>query len=499
MGTCRAPTPPVLQPSSAFLRLKGKTIATTLIETLAEFVAHTRFEDLPADVVAESRRLLLDSVGCAVGGLIHPKGTIGVEYARLQGPGVPGSQATVIGTGDRVSVTAAAFANAELINALDFDAILPPGHVSPYVIPGALAVAEATKASGKDLLCAIAIAHEMSNRIGKALDYLRDIQDGKICPPPVHGYSSTVFGATAAIGTVKRYAPALMANALGIAGSTAPVNSQWSFSVHVPTSTVKYAVAGTLANVATNAAMLAELGHTGDIQLFDDAQSGWARMIGSSRWEPDRITPALGKEWRFLAEQSYKPYPHCRILHAPLDALTEILQAHQIEPGEIERITAWVEGFVMHPLWLNRKIEHVTQAQFSIAHGLSVGAHRIPPGKAWQSPEVVFNPSVLALMDRIHCEVHPDYEQLLTSSAASRPTRIEVRARGKSFIAERRYPKGTPSGDPLTRMTDEELIAKFAGNAEGVLPPRKIARFVKQLWALESVNDVAPLMQLLAP
>ncbi|MGN5477914.1 hypothetical protein ACTMU2_16060 [Cupriavidus basilensis] len=46
----------------------------------------------------------------------------------------------------------------------------------------------------------------------------------------------------------------------------------------------------------------------------------------------------------------------------------------------------------------------MTQAQFSIAHGSkSVGAHRIPPGKAWQSPEVVFDPSVLDLMDKIEC------------------------------------------------------------------------------------------------
>jgi 2-methylcitrate dehydratase PrpD len=468
----------------------------TLIETLAEFATGTRYEDLPANVAEESRRLLLDSIGCALGGLSHPRGSIAAEYARMQGPGVPGMQAGVLGTRLRTSVNAASFANAELINALDFDAILPPGHVSPYVIPGALAFAENADTSGKELLCAIAVAHEMSNRIGKAQDYLRDVKDGKISPPPVHGYSSTVFGATAAIGMVKRHSTAMVADAMGIAGSMAPVNSQWSFSVHNSISTLKYHVAGQLANTATHAAMLAELGHTGDLELLDDPECGWRRMINTARWQPENITPGLGKEWWFPAMQAYKPYPHCRILHAPLDALTEILESNDIQVHEIEEIKAWVEGFVMQPLWLNRKITHVTQGQFSMAHGLSIGAHRIPSGKQWQSPEVVFDPSVIALMDKVKFDVVAGYEKQLTGHAASRPTRIEVRARGQIFVGERRYPRGSPSPDPGTRLSNDELAAKFARNAEGVLDPRSIDAAVKLLWSLEDSKDVAELVRL---
>ncbi|MBB1634913.1 MmgE/PrpD family protein [Cupriavidus sp. UME77] len=470
----------------------------TIVEKLGSFASETRFEDLPDHVVEESKRLLLDAVGCALGGHSHSKGTIGIEFARRIGAGTAGAQATVLGTNERLSAVGAAFANAELTNALDFDAILPPGHVSPYVIPGALAESEARGGSGKDLLSAIAIGHEISYRIAKALDYLRDVKDGKISPPPVNGFSSTVFGAAAAIGKVKGYSPEMTASAIGITGSMSPVNAQWSWSVHSPTASVKYAVAGALVQAAMTGAWLAELGHTGDVQLLDDPDCGWRRMIGSSRWAPEHITAELGTTWRFPAEQAYKPYPHCRILHAPLDALAEILEGNDIRPSEIDGIKAWVEGFVMQPLWLNREITHVTQAQFSIAHGLSVGAHRIPPGKAWQSPEVVFDPSVLDLMDKIECAVHPDYETLLTSNAASRPTRIEVRARGKSFVAERRYPKGSPSPDPATTMSNEELAAKFARNAEGVISERNVDQFINGLWKLESMVDVRELFRLVA-
>jgi hypothetical protein len=172
---------------------------------------------------------------------------------------------------------------------------------------------------------------------------------------------------------------------------------------------------------------------------------------------------------------------------------------NDIRVDELEGITAWVEGFVMQPLWLLRTIEHVTDAQFSVAHGLSVGAHRIPPGKAWQSEAVVFNPSVLALMEKIHFEVHPDYENLLTGHAASRPARIEVRARGQSWVMEKRFPHGSPSTDPSTTMSNQELVAKFAGNAEGVIPKTQIEAATEQVMTLETVKDLRELVASLVP
>lgn len=471
---------------------------TTIVEQLASFTSKTNYAGLPKSVSEESKRLLVDAVGCALAGQSHPKGSIGIEYAKLQGPGAPGEQATVLGTSARVSATAAAFANGELINALDFDAILPPGHVSPYVIPCALAFAETSNASGQALLTSIALAHEISNRIGKSLDYLRDVKDGKPSPPPVNGFSCTVFGAAAAAGKVRAHSAEQLANGLGIAGSMSPVNTQWAWSMHLPTATVKYGLAGAVTDAAMAATYLAELGHTGDLQMLDCGEHGYPRLIGSRRWVPENITPGLGLDWFFPKEQSYKPYPHCRILHAPLDVLTGILEAHDIHPEEIESITAWVEAWVLKPLWTRREIGHVTEAQFSIAHGLALGAHRIPPGKSWQSPEVVFDPSVLALMQKVHYEVHPDYASQLANNPAARPARIEVRARGQVYQGEALFPKGSPSPDPQTLMSNDEMSDKFIRNAQGVLSSDAIDQSLRMMWEMDKQPDIHALMALLS-
>lgn len=468
---------------------------STLVEQLAAFT-QVPYGDLPAAVVEESKRLLLDSIGAALAATDSPKGRIGIDYGRLQGAS---GRATVIGTGDRLNIFGAAFANAELINALDMDAILPPGHVTPYVLPGALAVAEDRGLPGQEVLRAIAIAHEMSWRIGKAMDYLRDTRDGQVATPCVYGYSSTVFGATAAIGLLQGLSTDVMAHALGIAGCISPVNAQMAWFDHAPSSTIKYLLGGTLTQAAMTAAHMAALGHRGDRMVLDDREVGYPRFMGTRRWEPTVIAAGLGSEWNFPAETSYKPYAHCRVLHALADVLIDLVRTHALRPEEIDGIQVWVEGMVERPIWLNRAIHDVMDAQFSIAHGIAVAAHCPPTARAWQDPALVFRPSVLALMDKVTHEVHPDYVKLLTRHGSSRPAKVVVRARGTTFTGEKRFPKGSPSPDPSTAMTNGELIAKFHDNAEGSLARGQAEALVEAVFGLETVQDFGSVMALTAP
>jgi 2-methylcitrate dehydratase PrpD len=470
----------------------------TMIEQLADFTASTGFDQLPHEVIGESKRLLLDSIGCALGGVSHPKGRIGVEYGVISG-GLDGP-ATILGTSRHSSVSGAAFANGELMNALDFDAVLPPGHVSPYVFPGLLAVSEALGSTGKSVIAATALSHEMSYRFGKAMDYIRDAKTGAISTSPVIGYTATIFGAAAAISKVQGVDSPVIANALGIAAAITPVNSHRSWMSHPPSATIKYTMAGPLAQAALTAAYSAQLGHRGDLQVLDDRDFGYPAFIGTTRWEPDMLAELGNREteWRFPAESSIKPYPHCRILHAPLDALTDLLEENDIRPDEIDAIRVWGEAWVMLPVWLSNEIGQVHDGQFSIAHGIAVGAHRLTPGPAWQDPDVVFSPSVMGLMQKVTYAPHPNYAEELSKHPSARPSLIEVDARGTTFTAERRFPKGSPSPEPETYMTTDELVAKFRVNAEGVLPSGAADAVVDAVLNLEQVEDAGTITRLMS-
>jgi 2-methylcitrate dehydratase PrpD len=461
----------------------------TLVQQMAEFTSSIEYAQLPEEVVEESKRIILDSIGCALAGVDDVKGRIGIEYGLIAG-GATG-EATIFGTGHRSSVLGAGFANGELINALDFDSILPPGHVSPYVLPGAFAVGETLCSDGAAFLTAVATAHELSYRMGKAMNYLRDIRGGQLTPPAVSGYSSTIFGAVAAIGKLQGFRSDVLANALGIAAAISPVQPQQAWNRHVPSASIKYYAAGPLVQAAVAAAYMAELGHTGDIQVLDDREFGYAKFIGTDRWEPDRIVAGLGADWGFPAESAFKLYPHCRVMATPFDALTHLLTEHDIKPDEIDAIRVWGEAWVMQHPWIDTTVTRSIEAQFSMAHGVAVAAQRLTPGKGWQDPALIQSQAVLELMKRVTVQPHPDYVAALSEHPSARQTRVEVDARGTTFEVERRFPRGVATPDPGTSFSNEELIAKFLHNAEDVLPVSEAEAVVVAVMHLERVDDVS--------
>ena len=125
--------------------------------------AHRTYDTLPPEVVQQTKVMLFDAIGNAVGGLASDKGKVGVEMAKkLGGPG----EATVYGTDRKVSMAAAALANGELQNGLDYD---PVPHVPPVVIPAVLAVAEGVHATGEQLITACAVGSEIASRLSAVL------------------------------------------------------------------------------------------------------------------------------------------------------------------------------------------------------------------------------------------------------------------------------------------------------------------------------------------
>jgi 2-methylcitrate dehydratase PrpD len=463
---------------------------TTTIAQLADFVDGIAYADLPASVVHETKRLLLDSIGCALAGSTSDKGRWGLEFARAFFAG--SFQATVIGFGDRLSALGAAFANGELINGLDYD---PAGkHAPPFVIPASLAVAETSQASGRELITACALAHEISTRIGSALGSYRDIANDRVSFPLVTGHSCCIFGGTAAVAKLVGLPKDQLAQALGLAGHISPVQVQTTMIKNVPPTTAKYLLAGWVSQAAITAAFLIKAGHRGDISILDGDWGYW-RFAGSSRWDADSVVSALGREWRFPRATPIKLYPCCRIMHGALDCLAAILEKNDLRPQEIDSIRAYLEASCTEPIFSNRKISEQVDAQFSVAYNLAVLSFGIKPGIRWQERDTMNDPEIRRFMDKVTFAPHPGYVEALKKDPQARISKVEVSAGGRTLVEEREYIKGTPSPDPATYITDEELLAKFKDNASRILPSRKVDEAGRRLMDLDSVNHIAALME----
>ncbi|TBL76302.1 MmgE/PrpD family protein [Paenibacillus thalictri] len=464
----------------------------TTITKLADFAHNITFADLPDPVVRETKRLLLDSFGCALAGVTSDKGKWGIEFSRQFFAGTP--QATVLGIGDRMSAIGAAFVNGELINGLDFDAA--GKHLPPFVIPPSLAVAEMNRASGQELIVACALAHEVGMRIGLALGSYRDIKDGKTSLPPVTGHSSAVFGGAVGVAKLDGFSSSQTAQALGMAGLISPVQTQTPMHKNLPTNSGKYLMAGWASQAALTAPYLIKAGHRGDISILDGEYGYW-RFTGSTRWDAEAVISGLGEEWRFVNKVPIKQYPCCRMMHGGLDCLAAIIGDNQLRPEEIDGIHAYLEATCVEPMFNNTDITNQIDAQFSVAYNMSVLACGIKPGVRWQEYDTMNDPGIRRFMDKVTFEPHPAYVEALKKDANTRISRVEVSARGRTFAEERDFIKGTITSDPATYINDDELMAKFKDNASRILPIHKVNEACSRLMDLENAGDVTTVIELL--
>jgi 2-methylcitrate dehydratase PrpD len=456
-------------------------------DDLVNFIIKTEYADLPPDVIHEAKRSLLDALGCAVGGIATDKGKIAVSLSkRLGGP----QESTIMGVGDKVSCTNAAMANGELINGLDFDAI---SHIHPFAIPPALAMAESTKASGKDLILSTVLAQEIAKRFVLALSNMLAKLTEEARTPDVFGNSNeTIFGATAGAAKILGVSKEEMAHSLGIAAYLCPLPVCRDWEDTTPKSMIKYISAGWVCQASVTAALLAKEGYTGNPHVFD-GEYGFARFYGAERWAPEMIVDGLGEQWRFM-EMAYKPYPCCRFFHAQLDAFVSILEENKLLPDEIESVRTYGLPFVANAAPYD--VQTQVDVQFSLPFVFSAAAHGVKASAAWQDWGTIRDPKIRSFMNKVTMIADPKAMEIKRKDPKSWPAKVEVAARGTTFRAETMYAKGTN----FTEMnaSDEKLVQKFHINAERLLPENKIDRAVECIFGLDEVEDVTKLTTLLA-
>ena len=103
----------------------------------------------------------------------------------------------------------------------------------------------------------------------------------------------------------------------------------------------------------------------------------------------------------------------------------------------------------------------------------------------------------MTLMEKVRLEVHPDSANAHAHNPSSRPSRVEILARGQTFAGERLFPKGTPSPQPESFMTTDELVRKFRSYVDGLVPVTTIDSVIDSVLNLERVADFSAVMRAL--
>ena len=116
-------------------------VSLPLSTELAIWASSIGFDDLPQDVVEATKLRVMDVIGLSLAGAETPFGHSTRAAAIALSPPGP---CRVLGTGDRLGVTAAAFANGAFSQALEFDDTHNESivHMSSPAVAAALALSE---------------------------------------------------------------------------------------------------------------------------------------------------------------------------------------------------------------------------------------------------------------------------------------------------------------------------------------------------------------------
>ena len=136
----------------------------TIVERIGAYAASLHAADIPPEVLDYAKRILLDSLACAYGGLeSEPARIVRKSVAELDG----GAQATVIGKGTKANAQFAALANGVAIRYQDYNDVYfgPAWTAHPSdTIATVLAAAEWSGRSGMEFLLGMIAAYEVQMR-----------------------------------------------------------------------------------------------------------------------------------------------------------------------------------------------------------------------------------------------------------------------------------------------------------------------------------------------
>jgi 2-methylcitrate dehydratase PrpD len=414
---------------------------------LAAFASGLAWSDLPAEVVARAELLVLDLAGIIVRSQ-ELDSMISMKEG-LRDLGQAGGASAVLGSAERWTPWAAAMINAAAAHTLDFDDTHAPAQLHPGapVIPAALAAAQLAGCGTRRLLSGIVAGYEVMCRVSYGLTPLAHSDRGW------HLTGTTgVFGAVAAAGHVLGLTPGQMEHAFGTALSQTAgsgqflVNGAWTKRFHV----------GNAAAGGLMAAVLARRGYTGAAQALE-GDAGFFKLYSPDP-QPEAALAGVGSVWETLGV-AVKPYPCCRAIHAPLDAVFQLQAAHSFQTDDIESVRVGMPRKCVDitgaPQERKRNPANVVDCQFS-AH-LCVAAALVNGHLGFDDyEEALVDPAIRRLMQRIDCHVDAQAEAAYPRSF---PGRVEIQLKdGRALQA---YVE-VPSGEPSTMLSAAQMQAKFS-------------------------------------
>ena len=451
-------------------------MSETIAQRLAQFSENLRYENIPPEVIEKAKRLVLDTVGVSIG---STQIDFGLSALKLITRWDGANDATLIGGQTKVPAHNAALCNGILAHGQDYDDTHTEAvvHPSAALVPVALAVAEQSGCSGRDLLTALVAGMEASIRIAMpALNkfHLRGFHTTSMATP---------FGAALITAKLEKAGLQRTVDAVGVSGSFTS-----GLLECVPAGAgSKRLHAGWGGMCGIIAAQFAQEDVSGPGSVFEGKLGVYNSFLRGESLDLKMIFNGLGQRWEMLDIRP-KLYPCCHYLQAFLDCTLALRREQNIQADNVAAIACRVApgavNLVCEP-WEN-KLNPATgyDARFSLPFSIALMLARGQAGIADFSAHNAADPHIRRLMAKISYTIEPAYQ------VKDMPGWIEITLNDGT-----RHVREVPRvrGDSTNPFSPAELLEKFNANT-AFLDAAESQRIADDVLALDTLTDIRGLM-----
>jgi 2-methylcitrate dehydratase PrpD len=343
---------------------------------------------------------------------------------------------------------------------------------------------------------------------------------GRACHPDLRqcGFHPTaavgVFGSAAAVGKLRGLSADALANALGLAASSAA----GLFAFVNGGGDIKRLHAGHAAREGLQAALLAEQGVEGPPDVIE-ARDGFMQAFAFGRADKARAalaseasgqrghsksaraghSPEPGSSARAIAlppaapfgitDCYIKPYPCCRHIQPAVEALIGLLNDETIANDEVQRID--VATYRIAAEHAETGWDDFASAQLSFPYLMGVALKFRAVRFEHFSEQTRRDPAFAAIARKLNVTAPPDVDRLYPQL---RPARVTVTTARGSFTRQ----ADEALGSRIVPLDDAGLKAKFLDLVGPVLGAARAKELGERLWSLDAISDVAPLVESMA-
>lgn len=411
---------------------------------LANYVVNTGYQDIPTEVIEWSKKVILDTLSCAVAGFtMAPEECGWIEQVVVELGGNP--EATIWKSGLKTSSVNAALANATMIHTVDFDDthLDSVSHLGAGLLATAIAVGEKVNATGKDVVAAFILGFEVGSRVGNAVNKFGRSHYKYWHPTATMG----TIAATVTAAKLRQLSVDGVEQALGLGVDQAMGfrycidKGDYSKSLHPGFAAMRGVLSANIIAAGAN-------GPRGLLEFetgFCNAMSEQPRM--------ECLIEALGEQY-FIMTDSLKFFPTIHCSHTGIEGMINLVQRHKLVHTAIGSIDLKItdlakgQGMTFDP-------QTTLAARLSIPYSVATAAVRGELTLKDFDEASLKNQDVRNIMKKITIASEPKFNELYPKGLV---TQIKVKTvDGQEYEELVVYPKGHPERP----VSEQDMLAKY--------------------------------------